>query len=47
MKQYIIINSSPLNLEELKTMIGKPIYMENFDKRFKDGWHILKKITDD
>ena len=47
MKQYIIINSSPLNLEELKTMIGKPIYMENFDKRFIDGWHVLKKITDD
>lgn len=41
------IASEPLTLEQLREMVGQPVYMENFDKRFKNGWHIIERVTED
>lgn len=36
-----------LTIEQLREMVGEPIYLKVFDPLLESGWHIIKAVTED
>lgn len=36
-----------LTIEQLREMVGEPIYLKVFDPLLESGWHIVKAVTED
>lgn len=40
-------SNEALTIEQLREMVGEPIYLKVFDPLLESGWHIIKAVTED
>ena len=43
----LIPQHESLTIEQLREMVGEPIYLKVFDPLLESGWHIIKAVTED